>query len=164
MTVLRKPTSNSSSPIHEVNLSEINEEVFLRRCVGCIVLNHKGKILLQQRDADSPTYPGCLATFGGGIDAGESPIQALIRELKEELGAEVIASDVISLGAITSGNNKSELIHVYFWHDKKNTITGCYEGEEKYFDNCASALKDPNIMDDVSWLLLECQYRKILSF
>jgi 8-oxo-dGTP pyrophosphatase MutT (NUDIX family) len=37
-------------------------------------------------------------TFGGGIEAGESPEQALVREMKEELDAEVIVGrEVLAL-------------------------------------------------------------------
>lgn len=91
-------------------------------------------------------------------------MQALVRELKEELGAQVNPADVISLGAITEAITKySELIYVYFWHDKHGTITGCYECEAKYYDDCAAALTHPKIMDDVRWLLHECQKRKLLK-
>lgn len=88
-------------PIQAVDLKKVDERSFSRRCVGCIILTQEGKILLQQRDDDCYTYPGCLATFGGGIDSGERPMQSLVRELREELGAQVRASDVVNLGAIT---------------------------------------------------------------
>ena len=44
------------------------------------------RFLLQLRD-DSPeiTYPNQWSFFGGGIDLGETPWQALQRELEEEL-------------------------------------------------------------------------------
>ncbi len=155
---------NPPSPIQQIDLTKINKAAFLHCCVGCIVLSQDGKIVLQQRDSDSLTYPGCLATFGGGLEPGESPMQALIRELKEELGAKVQASDVISFGAITeSSTDYSELIYVYFWHDKNGTITGCYEGKAEYYDNCATAMMHPKIMDDVRWLLRQCQSRQLLK-
>jgi len=98
------------------------------------------------------------------LNLGENPMQALVRELKEELGAQVQESDVISLGAITeSATNYSELIYVYFWHDKHGTITGCYEGKAEYYDNCATAMMHPKIMDDVRWLLKQCQSRRFLK-
>src|SRR3982750_4683930 len=104
--------------IKKIDLSKIDESVFSRCCVGCLILTFDNKILLQQRDEDCKTYPGCLATFGGGIDLEETPTEALVRELREELGARVNIADVISLGAITEGaSNHNELIYVYFWHD-----------------------------------------------
>jgi hypothetical protein len=39
--------------------------------------------------------------------------------LKEELGAEVMPSDVVDLGAITEAfTNYTELVYVHFWHDR----------------------------------------------
>jgi len=149
--------------IRPVDLTKVNENSFLRRSVGCIVLSHDGKILLQQRDKEGCNYPECLATFGGGIEPGETPMQALVRELREELGARIKVSDVINLGAITEAlTDHHVLLYVYFWHDKQGTITGCYEGKAEYYNNCATALKHPKIMDDVVWLLYECQYRQLL--
>jgi 8-oxo-dGTP diphosphatase len=98
--------------------------------VSCLVLNKDGKIVLQLRDNDCPTFPGRLATFGGGIEQGESPMQALVRELKEELGAGVKIRNVIYLGTLTEAEtNHSDLIYLYYWHDKLGSITGCYEGK-----------------------------------
>lgn len=142
----------------------INDEKFAREAVGCLVLSQNGQIILQQRDEDCNTFPGCLATFGGGIETGETPMQALIRELKEELGAKVNASDVVSLGALTEEEtNHRELVYVYFWQDKLGSITGCYEGIAKYYNDPAAAESHPKVMNDVRWLLYECKKRKLLQ-
>jgi 8-oxo-dGTP diphosphatase len=101
MAASSRHNNNPLVSVQQVDLARADETLFSRRCVGCIVLTKDNKILLQQRDHNSPTYPDRLATFGGGIDPGETPIQALVRELKEELGAEVKIAEVISLGAIT---------------------------------------------------------------
>lgn len=50
---------------------------------------------LRTRDADI-WYPGCWGCFGGAIDAGEDPLAALRRELREELELEVRETRVIS--------------------------------------------------------------------
>ena len=51
------------------------------------VIHKEGKFLLQLRDnIPSISYPNCWALFGGGVDEGESLIEALQRELTEELG------------------------------------------------------------------------------
>jgi len=150
--------------IKEVDLTKVDEKAFKRQAVGCIVLSKEGKIILQQRLENWRTFPGCLATFGGGIDPGETSHDALVRELKEELGANVELKDVINLGVITEAiTNYTELIHVFFWHDKQRTITGCYECEAKYYENCEDAYKHSKIMDDVRWALIECQKRGLLE-
>jgi len=146
-----------------VDLTQDSEEKFARRYVGCLVLTQDHKILLQLRSDHWRTHPGCLSTFGGEIEPGETPTEALVRELHEELGAKVIPTDVISLGTIIEAiTNYSELIYLYFWHDKHSTITGCYECEAKYYDTVDEIYSHPKLMDDVRWLLKECQNRGLL--
>lgn len=144
-------------------LNDFDASLFTRSCVGCLILSDTGKIVLQQRDDFCQTFPGYLATFGGGIEKGETPLQALVRELKEELGAAVDIAEVVHLGVLTEADtNYKELVYVYFWHDKLGTITGCYEGEAKYFDHPVDVESHPKVMNDVLWLLLECKKRKLL--
>lgn len=146
-----------------VDLATVNEKSFKGRFVGCVVLTRDNKILLQQRPHDFVAYPDYLCEFGGRIETGEQPINALVRELNEELGANVNKTDVISFGAITeSMSNHTELVYVYFWHDKAGSITGCYEGSPRYFDNVAAILAYPKITDGLRWLLGKCQKQKLL--
>lgn len=51
------------------------------------ILHQGDRLLLQLRD-DIPTilYPGCWAIFGGHLEVGESPFQAVNREIWEEIG------------------------------------------------------------------------------
>lgn len=149
--------------IKKYDIEKIDEASYKSRYVGCIVLSYDHKILLQQRGENWKSHPGCLSEFGGRIELGETPIEALVRELNEELGAVIDISEVVNLGAITEAiTNHSELIYVYFWHDKHATITGCYEGEGMYYDNISEVLKHPKLMDSVRWLLQECHHRKLI--
>jgi len=54
--------------------------------VALAVLQRQGQWLLQLRD-DIPGIiaPGCWGLFGGHLDPGETPVQALRRELWEEI-------------------------------------------------------------------------------
>ena len=58
--------------------------------VSAIPVNTESKILLQLRD-DRPDllYPGCWTTFGGAVEDGETPDEALHRELLEEIELEL---------------------------------------------------------------------------
>ncbi len=148
-----------------VDLTKIDEITFEKRYVGCLVLTQDNKILLQQRGSSKyHKFPGFLSTFGGCIESGESPMQALVRELKEELGADIVAAEVIHLGAYTEvATNYTDLVYSYFWHDRLGTITGCYEDEARYYENCAHVFTHKKIMDDVKWQLQECQNKGLLK-
>ncbi|MCX5806546.1 MAG: NUDIX domain-containing protein [Proteobacteria bacterium] len=53
---------------------------------GLLIENKEGKVLLQLRDnkPDIP-YPNCWGTFGGQIEEKETPEEAIVREIREEL-------------------------------------------------------------------------------
>lgn len=57
-----------------------------KQVVGVILLDTQGRVLLQQRD-DKPDlrYAGYWTFFGGAVEEGETPDEAIKRELIEEL-------------------------------------------------------------------------------
>lgn len=55
------------------------------------------RLLFESRTDDAPKNPGRWSFFGGGAEAGESPEACLLRELKEELGITLKASDLSPL-------------------------------------------------------------------
>ena len=55
-----------------------------RRAVGIMLLNRAGEVFVARR-IDLPTMPAWQMPQGG-IDPGETPLQAALRELKEEIG------------------------------------------------------------------------------
>ena len=55
--------------------------------VALAMLQRDGCWLLQLRDdIDTIIYPGHWGLFGGHVEAGEAPEQAVLRELEEEIG------------------------------------------------------------------------------
>lgn len=60
---------------------------------AAILLDDAGRYLLQRRD-DIPRiwYPGHWGLFGGAIEPGESALDAMVRELAEEIGIELPAA------------------------------------------------------------------------
>ena len=54
------------------------------------VIHSDGKILLQLRDEKPNIYsPGVWGLFGGNVESNEKPIDALKRELLEEIGLDI---------------------------------------------------------------------------
>ena len=52
----------------------------------CIFINKDNNFLIIKRSEDLKTFPGVWAFPGGKIDDGEDPVDAAIREAKEEVG------------------------------------------------------------------------------
>lgn len=67
--------------------------------VSIALLHREGRWLFQRRALDSAHLPGLWEFPGGKAEAGESPEQALRRELLEELSWE--PSELRSLGALS---------------------------------------------------------------
>lgn len=53
--------------------------------IPCRAENGALLVYLQKRDMETEHYPGYLALFGGAIEPGETPEQAMRREIAEEL-------------------------------------------------------------------------------
>ena len=66
--------------------SGIDDYLRMIRNVALIVLfNEDDKILLQHRTDDAHAFPGHWGFFGGGVQNGETPEEAIKRETFEEL-------------------------------------------------------------------------------
>jgi len=80
--------------------------------VVAAIIERDGKILLAQRPPHAD-QPGLWEFAGGKVEAGETQPQALVRELREELGIEARpARYVASHQREVSGR----LIHLHAWH------------------------------------------------
>lgn len=53
-----------------------------------VIVNNDNKILLLKRGEDAPWMPNKWSLVGGGIEKGETPQQAIEREIEEETGLE----------------------------------------------------------------------------
>jgi len=71
------------------------------------------QILVQDRRGHRPPPWGY---FGGGIESGETPLDAVVREAWEELGVQLSPQELRSGGEIQlSFNDLSFNIHVFAW-------------------------------------------------
>lgn len=137
---------------------------FKNKWACAVILTSDSKILLQQRSEHRKNFPSYISAFGGRIEEGEEPLEAMIRELKEELSADVDASEIISLGPITEAiTNHSEVVYTYFWHDKNGIIGECLEDTPIYFDNVQQVCAHPKIMDFIIWALEACKSNGLLN-
>lgn len=149
--------------IKPVDLATASLSAYKKQLADCVVLTQDGKLYMQKRPENWGKHAGVVNIFGGHIESGETPTQAVIRELNEETGARIEENDILFVGAITEGwTHHTEIVHVYFWHDKEGTITGCYEAESIIFDTMEGALSHPKIMDYAKWALIECRNRNLI--
>jgi len=95
----------------------------------CVVL-YGDKILLLRRSDTHPTRPGEWDLPGGLLDDGETPKEAVIREIKEETGLDVQNPKVFDVTFRNSGSI-GDLILLLFWVEANdNEVTLSYEHSE----------------------------------
>ncbi len=67
-----------------------NNKEFDSEAATIILVNHQNQVLLNLRDNKPDIlYPNYWSIIGGGLDTGETPIQAIIREVREEINYKI---------------------------------------------------------------------------
>jgi len=86
-----------------------------------IPINSKKEIFIQdRRRCKLPPW----GYFGGGVEEGETPIEALVRETKEELSLDIIANDVIFIGSYHKAvNGIKEKRHLFLYKTEQESFT-----------------------------------------
>jgi len=89
----------------------------MKQTVSSILISNDNEFILQQRDNKSGiARPGIITNFGGSVEKGEKPINAIIREIQEELNINLGEKDFQSLGSsIRKGSldNTEHLTHLF---------------------------------------------------
>ncbi len=65
-----------------------------RQSVHTWIMNSKGEFLIQKRTPNKKNFPNMWSQTGGGVDSGETTLQAAIRECHEELGINIEKDEI----------------------------------------------------------------------
>lgn len=77
--------------------------------VQAIIINSRKEILISKRSENKKAYPSMWECNGGAITAGETSIQGIIREIKEELGITFKEDEAILIKTIKKENQFKDL-------------------------------------------------------
>lgn len=89
--------------------SEVHRDGDWHRAVHIWILNQNGDVLLQRRCPTKDSHPNMLdISCAGHLSAGDEPMIAAIRELKEELGIDASPSDLKFIKTIKRGSKYTE--------------------------------------------------------
>ena len=103
------------------------------RYVACIALIKDKKVLLQHRDLLAPIlHPGHWCLPGGSCEEGETPLQAVLRETKEETGY-ILHKPTLFTKFTVKMLTKKITIYVYLEKYDRNQEINCYEGQAMEF-------------------------------
>lgn len=107
------------------------------------IINDKNEILIQQRSANRKKFPNMWTNTGGACVAGETSIETVFRELKEELD---ITPNIDNLELIASYKREKDYVDVWVLRQNVN-IT-----DLKFNDN---------EVQDAKWVTIE-DWKKLL--
>lgn len=119
----------------------IHEKGLWHREVCALIRNRKGEYLIQKRAATKKQAPNKWGMTAGHVDAGEDFEEAMIREIREELGIEVALEELTPLATFketfeneTTTNNNYTRYYFYETNRKIEDYTICLEelSELKY--------------------------------
>jgi len=79
--------------------SEIHKNGDWHKSIHAWLVNSKNEILIQRRSPNKVNFPNFWdVTIGGHISSGESVVDGAIREIKEEIGIDVVIDDLKMVG------------------------------------------------------------------
>jgi len=107
-------------------------------CVDGILVKRR-KFLVEKRRDDDDADPGLIEIPGGHVDPDETLEDALIREMKEELGINVQKATLVEKCLYTASNGERQRIH-YFHLERWNGRIRPTEAERVYWESEISNL------------------------
>ena len=135
--------------------------------VAAILVLDDGRYVMQLRDPlPGIFYPGHWGCFGGAVEPGEQPMEALVRELEEELELEVTsASEFTRFDFDLSRLGQKRVFRVYF----EVTISGAtfeklvlHEGREVRAFSGADILNETRVTPyDAFAIWLHCRRKRM---
>lgn len=108
----------------------------LRHC-ACALLTRRDRVLLGRRSRERRYRGGLWDLIGGHLEAGETPEDALLREIEEELG--VKPTRLKGLGSLSeprpevNGAHLYHLFHVEAWSGGNPAMRGREHSEIGWF-------------------------------
>ena len=99
--------------------SEVHRDGDWHKSVHIWIVNDKDKILLQKRSPNKDSYPNMWdISSAGHLAAGDDSLSGAIREIKEELGVEIKASQLKLIGV----RKKSDRCSATFINNEFNDV------------------------------------------
>jgi ADP-ribose pyrophosphatase YjhB (NUDIX family) len=118
-------------------------QVFPEPTVGGLIQREDGSVLL----CESHKWPGLYTVPGGHVELGETCEEALVREIREEVGLNIVVKDLLSIQQVIYPKEFWKRAHFIFF-DYLCTIEGnqtprvdSYEIQSTIWVNPTDALK-----------------------
>lgn len=100
---------------------DVHDQEILHREVAVWIMNEKGEVLIQKRSATKKNQPNMWGITAGHLAVNEEPMIGMLREMKEEIGINVLKQELefLSIEKCNDVNNKCFLYMYFYQTDKK---------------------------------------------
>jgi 8-oxo-dGTP diphosphatase len=125
----------------------------MKQVAMVLLFDGANRLLIYLRD-NKPgiPFPNCWDFFGGHVESGETPEQAMVREVKEELGIDLEQWDFFRKYVCTEGDAYANVKYIYWAkiHELREELT-LYEGQRllSIAQEQRRSLKFANILGDI---------------
>lgn len=95
--------------------AKCHKEGLYHKAVAVWIINSKQQVLLQKRSPNKRMWPNTWdVTAGGHVLTGEFGFEAIIREIKEEIGIDIDKQCITFIGSVISTNIKGDIVNKHF--------------------------------------------------
>src|SRR5713226_3587071 len=88
----------------------------LKTCVSGVLVRNR-QVLVEKRQSEDSADPRYIEIPGGHVETGESLHDALLREMKEELGIQVLKMERVRVGHHRATDGERQ--RIYYFHIEK---------------------------------------------
>ncbi|PIR04184.1 MAG: hypothetical protein COV59_03300 [Candidatus Magasanikbacteria bacterium CG11_big_fil_rev_8_21_14_0_20_39_34] len=127
----------------------------IKKIVGALCFDDKGRILLMHRDNKPEiAFPNQWSLFGGHVEEGETDREAISREVEEETGLSGIPFDVCMENVSIPG---IDCLYTFFQaHFLEPVAINLQEGQGYGFVSISYALEKMDLSDSARFALKNC--------
>jgi 8-oxo-dGTP diphosphatase len=111
-------------------------------CVSGIIIS-KGKVLVEKRRIDDVADPSLVAIPGGHVEIGESVEDAIVREMREELGITVKKTRFIGKESWVASDGERQMIHYFVIEEWEGKLRP-QEAMSIYWESATNKLGPPD--------------------
>ena len=115
--------------------------------VQCYIENNGKTLMLQRNKKKNDIHEGKWVGIGGHLELGETPDEAMIREMKEETG--LVPLELNFKGVITfpnfNGKGEDEIVYFYTCDKFEGKLIDCREGKLEWIDD--NKINDLNLWE-----------------
>lgn len=141
MEILDEVDENNKFTGRKLDKDYMHNNKIFHREVCAVIVNEKNECLIQKRASCKKQKPNMWGLTAGHVDAGEEEQNALVREIKEEIGIEV-------------SKNRFEFIDIEKVNEDKNACY-CYYYYIKIKEKIEEMTMQENEVSDLKYITID---------